>query len=92
MITSTMFKEDLHYKSSLPQDSRIGLNSVLAAAVVNRNFRETLLRNPEAALGQGYLGKGFSLSPKETSLILSLNATSLADLARQIISVSEKWS
>jgi hypothetical protein len=92
MITSTMFKEDLHYKSSLPQDSRIGLNSVLAAAVVNRNFRETLLRNPEAALGQGYLGKGFSLSPKETSLILSLNASSLADLARQIISVSEKWS
>ena len=65
MITSTMFKEELHYKSSLPQDSRIGLNSVLAAAVVNRNFRETLLRNPEAALGQGYLGKGFSLSRKK---------------------------
>jgi hypothetical protein len=90
MITSTMFKEDLHYKSGLPQENRVGLNSVLAAAVVNRNFRETLLRNPEAALGQGYLGKGFSLSQKEISLILSLNATSLADLARQIISVSEK--
>jgi len=65
MITSTMFKEDLHYKSGLSQENRIGLNSVLAAAVVNRNFRETLLRNPEAALGQGYLGKGFSLSQRK---------------------------
>ena len=92
MITSTMFKEDLHYKSGLPQQNHTGLTGVLAAAVVNRNFRETLLRNPKTALGQGYLGKGFSLSQKETSLILSINATSLADLARQIISVSEKWS
>ena len=90
MITSTMFNEDLHYKSDLSPEGHTGLNSVLAAAVVNRNFRETLLRNPEAALGQGYLGKEFSLSQNETSLILSLNATSLADLARQIILISEK--
>jgi hypothetical protein len=90
MITSTMFKENLHYKSDLQQETHSGLNSVFAAAVVNRNFREALLRNPEAALDQGYLGKGFSLSQQETSLILSLNATSLADLARQIISISEK--
>ena len=90
MITSTMFKEDLNYKSDLSQETHSGLNSVFAAAVVNRSFREALLRDPEAALDQGYLGKGFSLSQQETSLILSLNATSLADLARQIISISEK--
>ena len=90
MITSTMFKENLGYKSDLVQQNRNGLNSVFAAAVVNRDFRETLLQNPEAALDQGYLGKEFSLSQKETSLILSINASSLADLARQIILVSQK--
>ncbi len=90
MITSTTFKESLHYKSDLSQETHAGLNSVFAAAVVNQNFRETLLRNPGAALDQGYLGKGFSLSQEETSLILSINASSLADLARQVISISGK--
>jgi len=90
MITSTMFKENLGYKSDLVQQTYNGLNSVFAAAVVNQDFRETLLRNPEAALDQGYLGKGFSLSQNETSLILSINANSLADLARQIILVAGK--
>jgi len=90
MITSMMFKENLQYKSNLSQQLHSGLNSVFAAAVVNQSFRETLLRNPEAALDQGYLGKGFSLSQKETSLILSINASSLTDLARQVILISEK--
>jgi len=90
MITSTMFKENLGFKSELAHQTHGGLNSVFAAAVVNQDFRETLLHNPGAALDQGYLGKGFSLSQKETSLILSINASSLADLARQVILVSEK--
>ena len=90
MITSTMFKENLDYKADLSQQPHTGLNSVFAAAVVNQDFRETLLRNPSAALNQGYLGKGFSLSQNETSLILSINASSLADLARQVILVSGK--
>jgi hypothetical protein len=90
MITSTEFKTNVYGQSDISEDYHIGLNSVLAAAVVNQNFRETLLQNPEAALDHGYLGKGFCLSQKETSLILSINAISLADLARQIISISEK--
>jgi len=90
MITFTMFKENLGYKSGLAQQTHGGLNSVFAAAVVSQDFRETLLRNPGAALDQGYLGKGFALSQKETSLILSINASSLADLAKQVILVSEK--
>lgn len=85
-----MFKENLDYKADLSQQPHTGLNSVFAAAVVNQDFRETLLRNPSAALDQGYLGKGFSLSQNETSLILSINASSLADLARQVILVSGK--
>jgi len=90
MITSMMFKENLRYKSNLSQETHNGLNSVFAAAVVNQSFRDALLRNPGAALEQGYLGKGFSLSQKETSLILSINATSLTELAKQVISFSEK--
>ena len=90
MITSTGFKANLYGQSDISAGYHSGLNSVLAAAVVNQNFREVLLQNPEAALHQGYLGKGFSLSQKEISLILSLNAISLADLARQIILISEK--
>jgi hypothetical protein len=90
MNASTMFKSNLDYKSDLSHETHSGLNSVFAAAVVNQNFREALLQNPEAALDQGYLGKGFSLSQKETSLILSINARSLADLARQVILVSGK--
>ena len=85
-----MFKNNLEYKSDLSQETHHGINSVFAAAVVDRGFRETLLKNPEAALDQGYLGRGFSLSQNETSLILSINADSLADLAKQIISISEK--
>ena len=85
MIAPTMFKENLHYQSRLSQETHTGLNSVFAAAVVDHNFCEALLRDPAAALHQGYLGKGFSLTQKETSLILSSNATSLADLARQVI-------
>ena len=90
MIIPTTFKENLGYKSDYVQQTYNGLNSVFAAAIVNQDFRETLLRNPEAALDQGYLGKGFSLSQNETSLILSINANSLADLARQIILASRK--
>ncbi len=90
MITPTTFEKNLGYKSDLVQEPYNGLNSVFAAAVVNQDFRETLLQNPEAALDQGSLGKGFSLSQNETSLILSINASSLADLARQIILASRK--
>jgi len=86
MIASTMFKEKVDYKPNLSSETHQGLTSVFAAAVVNQNFREILLRDPKAALNQGYLGKGFSLSQEETSLILSINASSLGDLARQIIS------
>jgi hypothetical protein len=57
---------------------------MFAAAVVSRSFRDLLLRDPEQALKQGYMGKRFSLSPEDASLIISLNAGSLGDLAKQV--------
>jgi hypothetical protein len=84
MISSTVFTSKLPIQSN-PRDPHPGLSSVFAAAVVNQNFREMLLREPEKALKQGYLGKSFVLSQEDTSLLVSLNAKSLTDLAKQVI-------
>jgi hypothetical protein len=84
MITSRTIEKSLHYNIDLTE-SYPGLNSVFAAAVVNRAFSEMLLKDPEAALQQGYLGKGFALSQEETAVILSASANSLSELAQQVI-------
>ena len=63
-------------------DGHDGLNHLLAAAVVSRQFREMLLENPEAALQKGYLGEQFELSHEEREHLTSTHVQSLADLAR----------
>ena len=65
-----------------PQSS--GLNRVFAAAVVNQQFREMLLRDPLDALQKGYMGESFRLSKEEWELIVSIRAESLPDLAQQV--------
>jgi len=82
MITS--FKTKVPLKIN-PKNAHTGISGVFAAAVVNKNFCEKLLNDPEAALKQGYLGKSFGLSQEDASLIISLNAKSLADLAKQVV-------
>jgi hypothetical protein len=84
MISSTAFTTKTPLKTN-PHDPHPGLSSVFAAAVVNHNFREMLLKEPEKALKQGYLGKSFALSQEDASLIISLNAKSLSDLANQVV-------
>ena len=61
-----------------------GLTRMFAAAVVNRQFFAMLLNNPQEALQRGYLGETFSLTKDECELLVSIQARSLADLARQI--------
>ena len=61
-----------------------GLNRVFAAAIVNRQFCETLLHRPEQALADGYLGETFPLTELEKTLITSIRAESLSDLAKQV--------
>jgi hypothetical protein len=61
-----------------------GLGHLFAAAVVNRQFREMLLDDPETALQHGYLGQGFDLSREEHESLTSIRAQSLADLAKTI--------
>jgi len=84
MITSRTFTTKIPLKID-PEETHSGLSGLFAAAVVSQSFRDMLLRNPEEALKQGYLGKDFGLSQADASLIVSLNAKSLADLAKQVV-------
>jgi hypothetical protein len=84
MITSKTFVTNIPFKIDL-QGSHSGLSRVFAAAIVSGGFRELLLSDPETALKQGYLGKSFALSQEETSLLVSINASSLTDLAKQVV-------
>ena len=83
-----MFTADTHTASSLgfrrPSVQRNGLHRLFAAAIVSNQFRETLLREPEAALANGYLGQPFTLSDQEKTIIQSVRAKTLADLAQQV--------
>ena len=71
-----------------PRD-RTGMNKLFEAAIVNRQFCQLLLNQPETALQQGYLGHSFNLTREEQALIISIRATSLHDLAQQITAVLE---
>ena len=61
-----------------------GLSRVFAAAVVSRQFRDMLLKDPREALQKGYLGETFLLTPEEKLLIASIHADSLSELAKQV--------
>jgi hypothetical protein len=84
MITSRPLLTKMPLKMD-PQESHAGLNTLFAAAVVSQGFRDALLKDPEAAIRQGYLGKGFELSQADASLVVSLKAKSLADLAKKVV-------
>lgn len=64
-----------------------GLSKLFEAAVVNRQFCQLLLNQPETALQQGYLGNSFDLTREEQALIVSIRANSLPDLAQQVTTV-----
>jgi hypothetical protein len=61
------------------------LNKLFEAAVVSRQFCQLLLSQPEAAIQQGYLGNTFKLTLEEKTLIVSIQANSLPELAQQVI-------
>jgi hypothetical protein len=65
------------------------ISRLLAAAVVNKNFRNLLLTNPSLALDQGYQGESFPLNYNERILVLSIQADNLRDFARQVTSYQE---
>jgi hypothetical protein len=62
-----------------------GVNSLIAAAVVDSSFRELLLANPAYALEKGYYGQFFGLTEEERQLVVSIRASSLSDFAYQLL-------
>ena len=75
---------DVYPPTSLTPREQTGLPRLFAAAVVNHQFREALLREPETALANGYLGQTFLLTDREKMLIKSIRAESLVDLAQKL--------
>ena len=67
-----------------PINVRTGLHRLFAAAIVSNQFRETLLRKPDEALANGYLGQTFILTDQEQTLIKSIQAETLTDLAQKV--------
>jgi hypothetical protein len=72
-----------------PRSERSGFTTLFAVAIVNRDFRNLLLHDPRAALENGYLGERFHLSDDEQNLLISMQANSLTDLAKQFIVSTE---
>ena len=60
------------------------IERLIAAAIVNRDFRTLLLKDPALAIANGFNGETFDLPPREKALILSINASSLVEFARQL--------
>ena len=71
------------------------ISRLLAAAVINKGFRNLLLTDPLQALAQGYQGEMFPLKLNERKLVLSIQADNLSDFARQITcqeDITQGWS
>jgi hypothetical protein len=65
------------------------INRLLCAAVVNQNFRDLLLKDPQQALAQGYGGETFPLNAEELDLVFSIQADTLRDFALGMVSFLE---
>jgi hypothetical protein len=61
------------------------LSRLLCAAVVSPRFRNQLLKDPEAALRNGYQSESFHLTAEEQSQVLSARVENLADFASHLV-------
>jgi hypothetical protein len=78
-ISSSMLQGTVRSNSNDREFSRL-----ISAAVVNKNFCNLLLNNPKRALSTGFQGETFSFGHEEENLIVSIEATTLADFATQL--------
>jgi len=70
------------YRTPIAQ--RSGLHRLFAAAIVNSQFREKLLCEPDLALENGYLGQAFSLTDQEKAIVTTVHAKNLTDFAQKV--------
>jgi hypothetical protein len=60
------------------------ISRILTAAVINSQFRQMLLANPDRAVETGYAGQKFNLAREDKKCLGAIRATSLADFAFQL--------
>ena len=66
------------------REMRPEYSRILTAAVINQQFRNLLLNDPNQAVSRGFNGESFNLSSKEKDKLSSLKGLSLADFASQL--------
>lgn len=72
------------YEYRKPAPQRSGLHRLFTAAIVNSQFREKLLNEPEMALAGGYLGQPFALTEQERMIVSTVRARDLTDFAQKV--------
>ncbi len=65
-------------------DSR-GVNKLISAALVSREFQRVLLKDPLLAAEMGYRGEKFNLSAQELTWISSIRADNLKHFTEQLM-------
>jgi hypothetical protein len=84
MLETKIFNPAISLITRNLSNGLVELSRLLAAAVINPGFCRLLLEDPEKALMNGFQGEDFLFSEEECSLILSIRADSLAELAGQL--------
>lgn len=66
---------------------RRAVSHLLSAAVVNRHFAQTLLREPALALERGYANQQFNFTEAERQAIAAICADNLQEFAAELINL-----
>ena len=77
--------QPIDFNSPNQIESTSEINKVLSAAVVSKNFRNSLLTNPGPTIKKGYGGEFFNLTVLDIEKISMIKAQSLDDFARQLV-------
>jgi hypothetical protein len=85
MLTTQELKFAVPLMVSPSQEDNLEISRLLAAAVVNPSFCDQLLVDPQLAIDKGYQGETFLLSDAVRFTLQSIRASSLAELAQQIV-------
>ncbi len=81
---SNYFKAFDHQVAELVTPREREYSRILSAAVVNANFRNLLLSDPEKAISSGFAGEDFHLAKDEAKRLSLIHAGSLAEFASQM--------
>ena len=79
-----MLKAMYMYARQDLRDMHPEYSRILSAAVINQQFRDLLINDPDQAISRGFNGESFNLSTKEKDELSSLKGLSLADFASQL--------